>query len=118
MSNNIPEIKIGTNLSDLKNQIQNNTSLSNTQKDSIFNFIQDEARSGDGKITTKVELSMLLSWLKPGNKDAEVEMPQVRGENVEHTIDNSEEEGYYCETYSRYTKEGEEYAFVRIEKPI
>ena len=86
MNSNIPEIKIGTNLSDLANFVKNNSSLSQAQKNSIFNFIEDEKATGDGKISNKVELSMLLSWLKPGNKDAEVIMPEslnVEADNVD-----------------------------------
>lgn len=76
MGSDIPKIKIGTNLSDLANFVKNNSSLSQAQKNCIFNFIEDEKATGDGKVSNQVELSMLLSWLKPGNKDAAVIMPE------------------------------------------
>ena len=87
MSNNVPEIKIGTTMSELKNLVSQQTNLSEAQKNSIFNFIKDEEQCGDGLISNEIELTLLQSWFKP-NKNKEntalVKMP----DNIQAEEDN------------------------------
>jgi len=63
MTNEIPEIKIGTTMSELKSLAESTPGLKESAKNSIFNFIKDEEEFGDGVISNKVELSMIKSYL-------------------------------------------------------
>lgn len=72
MAQEIPEIKIGTTMNELRNYVQKQTNLSESARNSIFNMIQDEEQFGDGKVTNKIELSMILGFLRGGK----AEMPE------------------------------------------
>ena len=76
MGQEISGIKIGMTMNELKDFVNNQTNLSSTQKASIFNYIEDEGKIGDGIITNEIELTMLESWLKPNNNNAKVDMPE------------------------------------------
>lgn len=72
MTQKIPEIKIGTTMNELEKFVQTQKHLSESAKNSIFNIVQDEKEFGDKKITNKVELSMILGFLRSGK----AEMPE------------------------------------------
>lgn len=64
MANEIPEIKIGTTMSELKSLAESTPGLREGAKNSIFSFIEDEEKcSGDGVISNTVELTMIKSFL-------------------------------------------------------
>jgi len=64
MTNEIPEIKIGTTMSELKSLAESTPGLREGAKNSIFSFIEDEEKcSGDGVISNTVELTMIKSFL-------------------------------------------------------
>ena len=63
MTNEIPKIKIGTTMGELKSLAESIPELKEGAKNSIFNFIKDEEEYGDGVISNNVELTMIKSYL-------------------------------------------------------
>lgn len=68
MTNDIPEIKVGMTMNELKNYVaKNSNNLSETAKQSIFNYINDENVCGDRKVSNKGELQLLMNFINGTN---------------------------------------------------
>lgn len=81
MVNEIPNFKIGMDLTEVEQYVQN-SNLDKKTKQSVFDFINEDRKLGDGKITHRGELQMILNLIT-GNKDMPEEVPLVKGSKVE-----------------------------------
>ncbi len=133
MTNEIPEIKIGTTMSELKSLAEKTTGLSEVAKNSIFNFIKDEEEFGDGVISNTVELTMIKTffadertwWEKLCGENPEVRMPdnlQVDGYNDNISVKDEVKNSPF--SWGRDFKTGEKFYYkdhfktVRITKEV
>lgn len=104
------EIRIGTTMQQLESFVNNQTNLSDQAKGSIFNFINDEKKHGDGKITDEAELAIVKSFLADeksgflnklfGKKEAEqipVEMPHIDPKDDGVTVKQYKQFGQFVE---------------------
>lgn len=99
MGSEIPDIKIGTSMDYLKELVENSSDLNKRQKASIFNFIEDETKMGDGKITNEIELNMILGFFS--SKKGKAKMPEVLQSDKEGVkVKRKEDDTFFVQHHS------------------
>ena len=63
MSSEIPKYSLGTNLNEVKNFVLSQKNIDEKVAQSLFNFIEDDIKNGDGLITTSIELAIVNGYL-------------------------------------------------------